>query len=561
MKKLEAEIKKLEEKIKKIKNKIRSNNKEITYLEYKNLSKTKQELSNIKQQTALNSAKKMLKTKQEELFSIKNEIEELSPLEQSLVLGEQKRVEGVQDWELVSTEIGSLLGARKINGVLLDKENQLIKKHELLEFISQQIPNCPPNIEEQIAKKVNRFIKGQQVSISKYEIVFKNGKYNLSTRKFTKGEFESLNRIPYNYNKNAKSDYGKEILDRYVGNQVGFDTQIFEAMGLMMAQDKGFDFKTAIFADGNSNYGKSFLFEELIQPAIGASNIGNVDFSTLDDQEVASFMNKTGVYDSDMNKGRVSEQTKGTFKRATGDGILKARVLYQDKFTFSNYATIWINCNGLPNIIDRGSGGSTENRMHVIKFTVNVKDKFNDPKIGTKVNEKRKEISEWLLANAVHALSDALDKGVLTTTELSKEIKKEALDQDPVLKFIKNDLLDRKNFKRFDRKPTHIIYQAYQQTHLMGIGVNSYNIGSKPVGIKSFNASLADAAIKYNYVIYKVGNHKTFKYGKEEQLVKTPYGDFVTVEYWNNEFQEIFENNHKEALRIEEHLKGVKDDK
>lgn len=128
-------------------------------------------------------------------------------------------------------------------------------------------------------------------------------------------------------------------MKRYEGMNIGFTKQVFEAVGMLMAQDKGFKFKCSIFANGDSNYGKSFLFEDIIEPAIGKHNVGHINFTTLDEQGFASFINKTAVYDSDMDKESMNKTAMSKFKKATGDSDLVAKVLYKDKFTFYNYAT------------------------------------------------------------------------------------------------------------------------------------------------------------------------------------------------------------------------------
>ncbi len=413
------------------------------------------------------------------------------------------RTQTIDNWDGLLDQFRADTNIRKVNTLLLDKDMNLITKNNIEAMIHQLIENISPKTASDVAKKVYSGIENEVVKANKYEIIFNNGKYNLQNKTFTCGDFPSINKIPWDYNPTATSKLGREILDRYVGDNEGFDIQVFEALGVLAAQDKGFNFKKTFFFDGPSDYAKSFLTEELLQPALGKHNFANIDVATLDDQELAAFINKTAVFDDDMDRGSWETRVISRFKKITGSNTLKAKVLYQDRFDFTNMATAWINCNGLPEMKDTGSGGAIETRMHIIKATVNIKKKYNDPKVYDNVAKHRKEISEWLLKEAMEALSAAIDRGHLTDTEASRTAMVENLEyKDTVFAWMKVYNWGTLNGNVEVAKLYNIYKESFQE--------NQVNYGKgNAVYPKTFAKSIRDYATQFRLVVEK--SHGTIK--------------------------------------------------
>ncbi len=396
-------------------------------------------------------------------------------------------------WDDLIELINETGNFKKINGVMIDEESNVLTNDKIYEILYRNIKNLDNTNATHIVKRLLQSTENQDLKIDKKYIVLNNGKYNVYTGDFTEGKFISANKIPWDYESDADSELGKEIMNRYIGDNIGFDTQVFEATGLLMSQDKDYKLKKSIFANGDADYGKSFLFEDILAPAIGWENIGNIEFGEIDEQEIASMINKTAVYDSDMQKGMMSSKSISKFKKVVGDTRLKAKILYKDKFSFENYSTAWINCNGLPKIIDRGSGGSIETRIHVIQFTVNVKDKYNDPKISDKVEQKREEISKWIVKESLHALTNVLKRGKLTDTKESLKAKEmELVENDTVNRFLNiHEILGTHPIKLSD------LYRAYEKSF------TDYNYGDLKVGKNSFGRTLRDMSKTLGIKVFK----------------------------------------------------------
>lgn len=464
---------------------------------------------------------------------------------------EHGRITDVLDWVKASDDVIKALGIKKINGIITKENNEVLDNKELESFVSQSLRNSDPSIDTKIAKKVSTLIPNKEVKIDKEWIVVKNGKFNVKTGEFIKGEFDSINKIDWNYVPNAKSELGLEVLKRYEGTNAGFITQVFEATGLMMLQDRGQKFKVSIFANGNSNFGKSTLFEWLLQPVIGKKNIAAINFVGMDEQENAKLINKTCAYDSDMDKGQMDKKAIAHFKKVTGDSTLKAKVLYQDRFEFENYATCWVNCNGLPVIIDRGSGGSAENRIHVVQFTVPVKELYPDITLEDRLNQNRKEVSEFILANSLEALHEAYNRGSLTVTDESrKALAREITDEDTVVKFLGY-------YTPMMKAPMKVtdLFREYEKT-FGGTDDNlGINYGFPSVKRNSFYATMRDNAKRFEYKIYMSSGYETIKLIPEDEkidpYVNSPWGDKIR----KSELQKYEEEQIKVVDSIEKQMK------
>lgn len=419
-------------------------------------------------------------------------------------------------WELFLDEFSKMCQIRKINGILKNFEtNEIITKEGLYEMIAKNIFNTDKSLDKQIFEKLVDSLPNKYLQTSKYWIVFNNCKVNIKTMEVVYGQFESANIIPHNYNPDAESDYGRELMDRYIGTNIGFDTQIFEAMGLMMTQSRDLGLKVAIFANGDADFGKNFLFDYMIAPAIGKHNIGAFSLGRVDNlTERVSFIHKTAAYDQESINSKMTAAQLRSFKEITGGDTLPAKILYKDIFTFENYATVWMNCNGIPDIKDQGSGGAAETRIHLIQFTVPVKKKYRDPEIYDKVEKYSNEISEWMIAESIKAIHNVLKTGELTVTEISRmKLDTELYVDDVFHRWAEFFFGGNGHVGLWDKSPIKLndLYILFLETFkdtIVGtsydkkyLGLAGINYGSNPkhFSMKWFRKNIQDQQVKYNY--------------------------------------------------------------
>lgn len=413
------------------------------------------------------------------------------------------KVIDVADWDSVAGIILQLGNFKKINGVIVKEDNNLATKEDINSVISSYVSNISPYFTSQIHSKINQ-VKGENIPITSEYIMFKNGAYRVEDGKFFDNkdgqEYISVNKIPHNYVKHAKSELGEEIFSRYSKNNEDWREQIFEAVGVMCIQKR---VKVTIVCNGPSNTAKSFLYNNIVLPAIGEHNSTIIRIDDLDSEEVASLINKTAAYEDDATRGSLSHKTIAHFKRITGSDILKGKILYKDKFSFKNYATMWINTNGMINMLDSGTGGSIENRIQMINFTVNMKKAHNEPNLDKRIAKEQKEISEWLLANAMRALTRLQNNGYeFTESYLSNgEKERHLLRTDSVYKFMKE-------FGPLQNGDSYLIKDKYYDY------------------VKEFDEY--NSVTQTRGILYGLGNPKPFKYFVEDVKEYAEKLDFRT---------------------------------
>lgn len=430
--------------------------------------------------------------------------ESKGPIEVKKFHGNQYSKEEINWGEIANTYIDQF-GLVKINEVVMNKDGKYIKEMEIKNAIANDFPQKPATFADAVFDKIDQLLKNKEDIVSENFIYFQNGRFDIYKGTFEEGEYESFNKMPWNYISEAKSSYGEALMNKYEGNNKGFTTQIFEAVGMLAS--KKMLFKKTIFLDGVRDTGKSILTSHIITNAIGLRNLTTISLVNMDNQENAKLMGKTGAIDDDMEKDSWTSATKASFKKITGSEVITGKFLFRDKFDFVNYATLMINCNGLPKANDNGSGGSIETRIHVIKATVPMRKLYPNEKIAIEVKEKEKEISEWILYEACQALHKALERGSLTTTEASKEAMMEfKYENSTVFKWL-NDTV-KPNGWQFNKKMD--AYMSYLDSFEKIPGNIGINIGSKAKNNQeSFVNALKDFQEDFGYELeVKLGTLK-----------------------------------------------------
>lgn len=460
----------------------------------------------------------------------------------------------VQYWDQLALKLAEDFGLIKVNGnIFIESSMKLITGSDLLSMISRKLGNSNPTLDSLIAKKMTTYIEDESIYPDPTYIVVKNGRFNVKTGDFEKGNFKSINKIDVKYNKTASSKIGKDVLSRYVGTNYGFDRQLFEAIGLGMWQAKT---KQAIFCNGDSNFGKSWLFDNFVYPLIGSRNVSGFTLADMNHESNSALVNKTLAYDSDISTGVIKGATIENFKKATGDGKLIAKILFKDKFEFENYATIWANCNGLPVWSDIGSGGSLDNRMNVMQFTVNVKRDFPDP--TEEVQENIEEIKKWLLKESLHALHEYSKRGKVFTKTVCSEAAVIAAYKtgDTVDKFLAQFIATTVKGRKTGIDIVNV-YQAYENTFQR----NEINYGDAPLGKKLMWKSIGDKAENYGIETFASnGKQKMRMIGqskvKDEGIKKFTWHDGVVYNDINGK-KGSMSLSLQEFLKLATKLKGL----
>lgn len=134
--------------------------------------------------------------------------------------------------------------------------------------------------------------------------------------------------------------------------------------------------KKALILVGERDTGKSTLLK-LFDKLIGKDNISGISLQQLagDKFATAHLYNKhINIYD-DLSFSDINEN--GSFKIATGSGVMTGEYKFGENFQFENYSKLTFSCNKIPNVKD-SNDEAYFSRWIVIQFNKKVEhpDKF-----------------------------------------------------------------------------------------------------------------------------------------------------------------------------------------
>jgi putative DNA primase/helicase len=82
-------------------------------------------------------------------------------------------------------------------------------------------------------------------------------------------------------------------------------------------------------------------------------------------------------------------------KRITGGGKIEARFMRQDDFEFEPHFKLLIAGNHKPQL--RGVGKAIQRRIHLVPFTVTIRDEDRDDELAEKLAKEYPQILQWLI--------------------------------------------------------------------------------------------------------------------------------------------------------------------
>jgi putative DNA primase/helicase len=213
-------------------------------------------------------------------------------------------------------------------------------------------------------------------------ICIKNGILNLETRELMphSPEHPFLSKIPVDYNPAADCPQIKKLFE---GIFYPEDIPVIqEWLGNCLLRN--YKFKKALLLEAPMNAGKT-QFLNVLHNFIGQDNISGVSLQNMyKDFSVASLFGKHINIVDDLSFRDVKET--GKFKMATGDGVMSARNLYHDMFSFSNFSKLTFATNQIPKI--DFDDDAYYFRWIIIRcpFTHGEKEEKTVPDIGNKIS-------------------------------------------------------------------------------------------------------------------------------------------------------------------------------
>ena len=285
-------------------------------------------------------------------------------------------------------------------------------------------------------------------------INFKNGLYNLDTRKLEQHNPDILTTRQINSKYDPDADYSKYIngaFDKFINHFVGGDQSqiqlILEFIGVAISNIPVYRYKKALFTVGEGDTGKSQL-PKLIQNLIGKRNYYSCKLNKLETSRFSSanLYNKRLAADPDMTFMHVKELE--LFKVLTGGDEIDAEFKGQNGFNFIFDGLLWFCTNKLPQF-GGDKGDHVYKRFCIIRAVGKTYPKGDKPIDGA-VEADPKILARMIRENPyiIHRALTAL-KVLVENQRFSESHKQmEALDEykktnSSVMQFVDDCIIER----------------------------------------------------------------------------------------------------------------------
>ena len=351
------------------------------------------------------------------------------------------------------------------------KANNIIKLHGKLyiyrdgiyecgdEFIEaamiEHIPNLSQSKRKEVLSYLNLIVTKESSLADANMIAFKNGVLNIVTGEFSEfsPEFIITNKIPHNYNADAKSD----LLDRVMRKLACGDESVYK----LLYQSIGYCFyrrnelRKSFFLLGEKRNGKS-TFLDMVSTLLGEDNTANLDLCEIGDRfRTAELTGKLANIGDDINDEWVSNTA--IFKKVVSGDTVTAERKGKDPFKLRSFAKFFFSANALPRLGRGKDSGAVIDRLVIIPFDAKFSkdDPDYDPFIKYKL--RGEDVMEALIANAIPALIDVLaDQEFEHCDRVASSLEEFEKSNNPIMEFYEElDPVDYLN------EPIKAVYQKY----------------------------------------------------------------------------------------------------
>lgn len=345
----------------------------------------------------------------------------------------------------------------KINGKLHIYRNGIYESGD--EYIEaamiEHIPNLSRSKRQEVLSYLGLLVSKESGIADANLIAFKNGVLNIADDTFTdfSPEYVITNKIPHNYNPDAKS----ELLERVMWKLACGDENVFN----LLYQSIGYCFyrrnelRKSFFLLGEKRNGKS-TFLDMVGTLLGEDNTANLDLCEIGDRfRTAELTGKLANIGDDINDEWVSNTA--IFKKVVSGDTVTAERKGKDPFKLRSFAKFFFSANSLPRLGRGKDSSAVLDRLVVIPFDAKFTkdDPDYDPFIKYKL--RGEDVMEALIAKSVTALRDVLiDQEFATCEKVKRNIEEFEKTNNPILEFFEE--LEEADYLN---EPVRLVYQKY----------------------------------------------------------------------------------------------------
>lgn len=347
---------------------------------------------------------------------------------------------------------------KKINGYIhMYKEGVYVPGYDELEnMILNEIPSLTKvkrnEVLDYLRIRVHECDRDSDLSL----IAFKNGIYDVKTNSFKEFDPQYIitNRIPWNYNSEAKSELIDNILDKLSCGDKEIRYLIEELAGACMYRSNALGGGKAAILVGDKSNGKS-TYLNILKAMLGREN-----YSVLDIKDLGNRFDTMMLYGKLANLGddisnKYIDDTSVFKKIATGEEI-KAEEKGKKPFNFEPYSTLIFSANEIPRTAD--ASGATSRRLLIVPFNGKFTKDSPDYNPSIRYDVQKPDHMEYFIQLALDGLNEVLrNKDFTTPTKVKAQKEIYERENNPILAFIDEDGVD-----NIVNQPTKDVYRRYQ---------------------------------------------------------------------------------------------------
>jgi putative DNA primase/helicase len=345
----------------------------------------------------------------------------------------------------------------KINGKLYIYRNGIYESGD--EYIEaamiEHIPNLSRSKRQEVLSYLGLLVSKESGIADANLIAFKNGVLNIADDTFTdfSPEYVITNKIPHNYNPDAKSELLEGVMRKLACGDENVYNLLYQSIGYCFYRRN--ELRKSFFLLGEKRNGKS-TFLDMVGTLLGEDNTANLDLCEIGDRfRTAELTGKLANIGDDINDEWVSNTA--IFKKVVSGDTVTAERKGKDPFKLRSFAKFFFSANSLPRLGRGKDSSAVLDRLVVIPFDAKFTkdDKDYDPFIKYKL--RGEDVMEALIAKAVPALRTVLiDQEFATCDRVKKNIEEFEKSNNPIIEFFEE--LDEVDYLN---EPVKAVYQKY----------------------------------------------------------------------------------------------------
>lgn len=344
----------------------------------------------------------------------------------------------------------------------------------------QEISSLTDNQRKEVLKYLNVICIEEKQQDDLNLIAFQNGIYNIGTNSLEQFSPDIIitNKIPWNYNPDAKSDLVDTVLNRLSCNDKEIRYSLEEVAGACLYRSATIGGGKCAVLVGDKHNGKS-TYLHMVQSMLGSENYSAVDMGDLKDRFSTIMMfGKLANIGDDISSEYIAD-TSILKKMVTGE-VIKAEQKGSPAINFTPYAMHIYSANDIPHMKDRT--GAMQRRLLLIplngKFTADSPD--YDPAIRYKLGQP--EHMEYFIQCALDGLADLIKNKVFRIpAQVQKKLAEYEVENNPILSFV-----EEQGTENIINELTDDVYKRYQ----VFCAENGFQAGSKLTFSKKINQTL-----------------------------------------------------------------------